>query len=185
MTLQHGLDVLHVGLGLIVPGLELFHLVGLLFEEAQKTLLLLGGVKVFQLGDQVGDHVPHLAQVLGGNLGQSGLGKIADLLLAGGAILQHLLAVGDVDFLGEGVHHRLFFGAELDLGGGLLGRRFLGGGRGSLFFLHRVQGQAGHSGGVQIKIQSIVCHNDSSFPYSCLLQNAAVFRDLNGRGPGL
>ena len=103
MALQHGLDVLHVGLGLVVLGLQVVQLIALLFEEAQNALLLLLiGIKALQLPDEVGDHIAHLAQILGGHLGQSSLGEIADLLLAGGAILQHLLAVGDIDLFRKG-----------------------------------------------------------------------------------
>jgi hypothetical protein len=102
-------------------------------------------IKALQLTDQAGDHIAHFAQILGGHLGKGGLGEIADLLLAGGAVLQHLLAVGDVDLLSEGVHHRLLLGAELDLLG-LGGRSGFG-----LLFLggrcfHRVEGQGGNSG---------------------------------------
>ena len=132
-------------------------LIALLFEEAQNALLLLLiGIKVLQLPDEVGDHIAHLAQILGGHLGQSSLGEIADLLLAGGAILQHLLAVGDIDLLGKLIHHGLLLGGQvyLCLRGGSCGGFFLlrhSGGGG-------VQRQGGHCGGIQVKVQSIVSH---------------------------
>ena len=146
MGFQHGLDLFHVSLGLVVLGLEGIQLAGFLLEEAHDALLLfLVGVKTLQLADEVGDHIAHLAQILGGHLGEGCFGEIADLLLAGRAVLQHLLAVGDVDLLSEGVHHRLLLGAELDLFG-LGGRSGFG-----LLFLggrcfHRVEGQGGNSG---------------------------------------
>ena len=157
MCFQHGLDLFHVGLGLVVLCFEGVQLVGLLLEEAHDALLLfLVGVKALQLADEVGDHIAHLAQILGGHLGEGCFGEIADLLLAGRAVLQHLLAVGDVDLLGKLIHHGLFLGAQLHLclrgrgSGGLFLLRYSGGGG--------VQRQGGHCGGIQIKIQGIVSH---------------------------
>ena len=155
MALQHGLDVLHVGLGLVVLGLQVVQLIALLFEEAQNALLLLLiGIKALQLPDEVGDHIAYLAQILGGHLGQSGLGEIADLLLAGGAILQHLLAVGDIDLFRKGIHHCLLLGGQLHLR--LLGRR--GGLR--LFLLSCLRGgvqrQGGHCRSIEVEVQSVV-----------------------------
>ena len=155
MALQHGLDVLHVGLGLVVLGLQVVQLIALLFEEAQNALLLLLiGIKVLQLPDEVGDHIAHLAQILGGHLGQSSLGEIADLLLAGGAILQHLLAVGDIDLFRKGIHHCLLLRGQLHLR--LLDRR--GGLR--LFLLRSLRGgvqrQGGHCRSIEIEVQSVV-----------------------------
>ena len=164
MALQHGLDILHVGLSLVVFGLEVVELVALLLEEAEDALLLLlVGVETLQLPDEVGDHIAHLAEVLGGHLGESSFGEIADLLLARGAVLQHLLAVGDVDLFRKGIHHRLFFRSQLDVrcgGGGL-----------RLLFLHRrsggggVQRQGRNSGGVEVKVQSIVVSHERFRPF--------------------
>ena len=72
--------------------------------------------------------------------GEGGLGEIADLLLAGRAVLQHLLAVGNVDLLRKGVHHGLFLGGQPDL---LRGRGGLG-----LLFL----GRSGSSTGSSVKV---------------------------------
>ena len=163
VALQHGLDVLHVGLGLVVLGLELVQLVGLFLEEAKDPLFLLGGVEALQLADQVGDHLPHLAQVFGGHLGQRRLREVADLLLAGRAVLQHLLAVGDVDLLGEVVHHLLLLGGQAHL---LLGRL----GRLLLFLLgdgqvgRGVQRQGGGGGASKSKFKVLLSAiQDSSF----------------------
>ena len=158
MALQHGLDLLHVGLGLVVLGLEGIQLVRLLFEEAHDALLLLLiGIKAFQLADQAGDHVAHFAQVFGGHLGKGRFGEIADLLLAGRAVLQHLLAVGDVDLLGELVHHGLFLRGQVHL---LFRCGLLGGRRGLCFLCRRgrVQRQGGHCGCVEVKVEVVVCH---------------------------
>ena len=162
MALQHGLDVLHIRLGLVVLGLQVVDLVAFFLEETQDAfLLLLVGVKALQLANEVGDHIAHFAQVLGGHLGESGLREIADLLLAGRAVLQHLLAVGNVDLLRKGVHHGLFLSGQLDLlrGRGGLGLLFLG----RSGFFHRVQRQGGGSGCVQIKIESVVLSHGDSF----------------------
>ena len=158
MALQHGLDLFHIGLGLVVLHLHGIQLVALLLEEAQNALFLfLTGIKALQLTDQAGDHVAHLAQILGGYFGERSLGEIADLFLAGRAVLQHLLAVGNVDLLGELVHHGLLLRGQVHLclrsGGFLLDGR-------SLFLRCRggVQCQGGHSGCIQIKVECIVCH---------------------------
>ena len=145
MLFEGGLDGLDVRFRFAVLGLHVVELVALFPEEAEDALFLFGGVKVLQLPDKVGDHAAHLAKVFGGHFGKCRLGEVTDLLLAGGAVLQHLLAVGDVDLLSEGVHHRLLLGAELDLFG-LGGRSGFG-----LLFLggrcfHRVEGQGGNSG---------------------------------------
>ena len=145
MLFEGGLDGLDVRFRFAVLGLHVVELVTFFLEEAEDALFLFGGIKVFQLPDKVGDHAAHLAKVFGGHFGKCRLGEVTDLLLAGGAVLQHLLAVGDVDLLSEGVHHRLLLGAELDLFG-LGGRSGFG-----LLFLggrcfHRVEGQGGNSG---------------------------------------
>ena len=66
MALQHGLDLFHVGLGLVVLHLHGIQLVGLLREEAEDALFfILTGIKALQLTDQAGDHIAHFAQILG------------------------------------------------------------------------------------------------------------------------
>ena len=157
MCFQHGLDLFHVGLGFVVLGLKGVQLAGFFLEEAHNALLLLlVGVKALQLADEAGDHITHLAQILGGHLGEGSLGKITDLFLAGRAILQHLLAVGDIDLLGKLIHHGLLLGAQVQL-------CLRGGGSGGLFLLRHgsrggVQRQGRHCRGVQIKVQGIVSH---------------------------
>ena len=162
MVLQLGLDALHVFVGAVVAGLEGLQIGLLLFEEPENAaLLFLGGVKALQFVDEVGDELAGLAHVLGANLGKGGVGKFAQLFLAGGAVLQHHLAVGDVDFFRKIVHHLLLFGGEggvlhhdgsgflrllhhLFVGGRVQRQRGCGGGG--------VQRQAGGGGSVQIKI---------------------------------
>ena len=158
MAFQHRLDLFHIGLGLTVLHLHGVQLVALLLEEPQNALLLLfPGVKALQLADEAGDHVAHFAQILGGHLGEGRFGEVADLFLAGRAVLQHLLAVGDIDLFGKLIHHGLFFRAEVHLlfRGGCLLR-----GRSCLFFGSgfRVEGQGGHCGGVEVKIERVVSH---------------------------
>ena len=113
MLLEGRLDGLDIRLGLIVLGLHAVELTALFLEEAEDAFFLLGGVEALQLADEVGDHAAHLAEVFGGHLRKCRLREVADLLLAGRAVLEHLLAVGDVDLLGEGVHHRLFLGGSV------------------------------------------------------------------------
>ena len=111
MVLQLGLDALHVLVSTFVAGLELFQVIACLFEQTQKALGLLGGgVKALQLRDQAGDEFAGLAHILGLDAGEGGLGEVAQLLLAGGAVLQHHLGVGDVNLLSKVIDHLLLFG---------------------------------------------------------------------------
>ena len=159
MALQHGLDLFHVGLGLVVLHLHGIQLVALLLEEAQNAFFLfLTGIKAFQLTDQAGDHVAHLAQILGGHLGERSLGEIADLFLAGRAVLQHLLAVGNVDLLGELVHHGLFFRGQVHLRLLRCGCFLLGGCCLFLFCRGGVQRQGGYCGCIEVKVECIISH---------------------------
>ena len=159
MSLQRALNLLHVHFDLVVLGLHGFQLVALLFEEAEQALLLFGRVKALQLAHQLGEHIAHFAHVLGAHLAQGGIAEVADLLLAGCAVLQHLLGVADVDLLGEVVHHLLLLRSER----GLLHRV----GRFGLLFLGKgIQGQAGCGGGIlqgQAGGQVLVIHGFHSF----------------------
>ena len=167
VVLQLGLDALHVLVSTFVAGLELFQVIACLFEQTQKALGLLGGgVKALQLRDQAGDEFAGLAHILGLDAGEGGLGEVAQLLLAGGAVLQHHLGVGDIDLLGKVIDHLLLFGAKrgildldrLGLGGFQLGS--LGG-----FVRDRVQCQGGGSGGGQVQFIVQFSHGRSSFPF--------------------
>ena len=169
VVFQLGLDALHVHVGLLVLGLQVGNVGLLALEETEEALGFLGGVKALQLPDQVGDELAGLPHVLGLDLGQGGVGEITEFLLAGGAVLQHHLGIGDVDLFGKIVHHLLFFGGQ----GGILhldGSFLLG-------FLHHlgvgfgvqgqagrrrggIQSQAGRSGNVQVQFRrGIFCHN--------------------------
>ena len=175
VVLQLGLDALDVLVGAVVAGLELLNAVGRLFEEAKDALGLLGGgVKALQFRNQVRDELAGLAHVLGLDAGERGLGEVAQLLLAGSAVLQDHLGVRDVDFLGKVVDHLLLLGGEgrvLDLhggrffafrddfliGGGVQGqRRGRGGG---------IQRQRGGGGYVQVQFVAQVSHSDLPFLY--------------------
>ena len=122
-------------------------------------LLLLIGVKALQLANEVGDHIAHLAQILGGHLGEGCFGEIADLLLAGRAVLQHLLAVGDIDLLGKLIHHGLLLGGQVHLC--LRGR-----GSGGLFLLRHSSGggssvRVGTAGASRSKFRVLSAISDS------------------------
>ena len=65
MILQHGADLIHIDRSLVVLGAHGGDFIGGLFEEAEKTALLLRIVHIPQLADQVGHHLPDLAQILG------------------------------------------------------------------------------------------------------------------------
>ena len=172
MVLQLGLDALDVLVGAVVAGLELLNAVGRLFEEAEDTLWLLGGgVKALQFRNQVRDELAGLAHVLGLDAGERGLGEVAQLLLAGSAVLQDHLGVRDVDFLSKVVDHLPLLGGEgriLDLhggrffafrddfliGSGVQGQRW-----------SRIQRQRGGGGYVQVQFVVQVSHSDLPFLY--------------------
>ena len=134
MVLQHLDDLVHVGLRLGVAGLQGLQLVLFLLEEAENApLLLLVLAKVLQLHHQGGQGLAHLPQVLGLDVVQGALGEGGDVLLGRRPVLEHQVGVGDVDLLGELVHHlplRLAehglvqldgVGVPLGLEGGLVG----------------------------------------------------------------
>ena len=64
-------------------------------------LLALVEVEALQLDDEVGELLADLAHVLGADLAERGAGEIGDVLLRGGAVVEYLLAVGDVYLLGK------------------------------------------------------------------------------------
>ncbi len=166
MVFEHPLNFVHVGLDLGVLGLHLVEARGGLFEEAEDALGLLVGVEALELADKIGDHAADLAHILGAHLVERGLAEIADLLLAGRAVLQHKVCVGDIDLFGKVVHHLLLLGAQrglldldrLGLGGlGLLfGLGLLGGG---------VEGEGGGDGLVKRQGRGqVFFHGVPSFP---------------------
>ena len=100
MLLQLGGYLVHVDLGLVVLGLERGDALALLLEEAEEALLLaLVKVQALQLHNEVGELVAHLAEVLGADLAERGVGEIGNVLLRGGAVVEHLLGVRDVYLL--------------------------------------------------------------------------------------
>ena len=120
-------DLVHVDLGLVVLGLHHGDLVfGLLEETEEALLLLLAVVEALELNDEVREHAADLAHVLRADAVQRGAGEIGDVLLAGGAVLQYGVGIGDVYFFRKIVY-------KLQLLGGKLGFLSLSGGhRGSL-----------------------------------------------------
>ena len=108
-------NLIHVGGGFGVPGFQGGQLILFPAEKAGKAFFLLLRVKFLQLPDQVGQGLSDLPQVLGANLLQGVFGKLGDIFLGGGAVLQHLVGVADVDLVGEGLHRLLL----------LLGQQFV------------------------------------------------------------
>ena len=131
VVLQLGLDAFHVHISFVVFHFQGFQLVGLFLEKAQEAFLIFcGGVKAFQLADQLGDEFAGLTHILGAHAGKRTVRKITQLFLAGGAVLQNHLGVGQVDLFSKILHHLLLFGAQ---------RGILHGNGGSLFgFLHHL-----------------------------------------------
>ena len=111
---QLGRDLIDVLFGLVVLRLERSDVLPRFFEEAHEALFLLGLLKIepLQLDDQVGELLADLAHVLGAHFAQGGVRKIGDVLLRGGAVVQYLLGVGDVDLLGKLAHGGLLGGGE-------------------------------------------------------------------------
>ena len=68
MGLQIFHNLIHIGRGLGIAGLQGGQLVLLPPEEAGEALLLLPRVEVLELADQVGQGVANLPQVLGADL---------------------------------------------------------------------------------------------------------------------
>ena len=137
--------LVNVVLGLVVLGLERGDVLPLLLEEAEEALFLaLVEVEALQLDDEVAELLADLAHVLRAHLAEGGAGEVGDVLLRGGAVVEYLLAVGDVYLLGElrdggllGAREALeleLLGRDLlllwryGLGGGLFNNRGLGGG---------------------------------------------------------
>ena len=144
MALQRGDDLAHVLLNFLVLGLELGEGVAGLLEQAEEAALLaLVYVKALELGDQVGQHVGDGAGVLGLHVLQNLVGELGDLHLRGVAVLEHGLAVADVDALHEREHSGLLLGGEvvkvqgIVFSGDRLHRLFLFLGLGSGRGLHR------------------------------------------------
>ena len=159
VVFQLGFDPLDIHVGFFILGFEVFNVGLLLFEKAEKALALFGCIKTLQFADQVGDQFAGFPHILGFDTVEGVVRKIAEFFLAGRAVLQHHLAVGDVDLFGKIIDHLLLFGGQRGVfhleGRGLFGflHHFLvrfrverqGGGRG----IQR-QGRGGRN--VQIKI---------------------------------
>ena len=106
-------DLVHVDFGLVVLGLERGDALTLLFEEAQEALfLLLVEVHALELDDQVRELLAHLAEVLGADLAERGVGEVRNVLLSSGAVVEDLLGVRDVYLLCEFLHRGLLCGGE-------------------------------------------------------------------------
>ena len=160
MALQHGHDLVHVGLGLGVLGFHGLQIVFLFLEEAEETALLLLA-EVLQLSYQTGQGLADLAQVLGADGIEGVFREGGDILLRGGAVLQDHVGVLDIDLLGELVDHLALRLGELALIqldrvsvpdllglGGVL--RSHGGIQGQAGRVGGLGGLGGGSGGIQI-----------------------------------
>ena len=105
VLLQHLGDLVHVHFGFGIVRLQRLDLeLGLLLQAEQPFLLLFVDIEALQLHDQIGQHVADLAEVLRAHRAQGGVGEVGDVLLAGGAVDEHGVGVGDVDLLGERFH---------------------------------------------------------------------------------
>ena len=81
----------------------------------RKPLLSGSAEKALQLRDERGDHIPDLAEVLGADVIERGVGEIGDLFLAGCAVLEHDVGVAQINLLGKIVDHLLLAFAEDDV----------------------------------------------------------------------
>ena len=142
VLLQGGADLLYVHFRLGVFAFHDLQFVGLLLEKAEEALFFFL-VQAFQLTHDVYQQVAYLAQVLGADVGKSGVGEVRHLLLGARAVLQDLVGVFNVDLSGKVGHHFLLGRGEHRLGDG----RLFYGGRGCLLgggqVQFRLQGQAG------------------------------------------
>ena len=174
MVLQILGDLVHVGLDLAVLGLHDLQLVAGLLEQPLQALLLLVLAEALQLHHQTAQILADLAHVLVAHVVQGILGEGRHALLGGGAVLQHLIGVADVDLLGEGVHGlTLLLGQQALVHGHRLDLLFL-----LLRYLRRVgrQGQLGYGhrrGGIGIGGQGqlrhhVIGHVSVSFLYDKL-----------------
>ena len=93
----------------------LVQFIGLLTEEAEQALLLLG-VKALQLAHHVCNQVAHLSQVLGADIGESGVGEVRHFLLGTRAVLQNLGGILHIDLRGEIRYHFLLLNRQYRLG---------------------------------------------------------------------
>ena len=105
MTFERGADFLHVDFRLVVFRLHSTDLVARFAENREEAFVLLFIRDGAQLADEIREHLPHLAHVLGTDILQGGFREARNLLLGGGAVLQDDVGVGDVDGLGKVVHH--------------------------------------------------------------------------------
>ena len=152
MLLQIARDGLHVGGHHVIAGLHGGQLLFGAEEQLGQAFGLLGdALEALELGDQLGEDIPHLAGIGVLDGGQDGVGELGHLLLGVRAVEHHMVGIGHVDgarealdlpalLLGEGVvqggGHR---GVRL----GRLGRFQLGHGllQGHLGVAVAVQGQ--------------------------------------------
>ena len=85
-------NLVHVDLRLVVLRLEGGHGIGGLLKQTQEALLLLlREVQVLELHHQIGEHIPHLSQVLRPDAAQGRAGEVGNIGLGRGAVGQHLV----------------------------------------------------------------------------------------------
>ena len=111
MVFQLARDLIHILLRDGVFRLRLLNGFICLGEPARDALLL-RLVERFQLHEQSGHHVADLPHVAGLHLGERRLGKVRDVLLRGGAVLQDLIGICQVDLTRERRHGLLLLRGE-------------------------------------------------------------------------
>ena len=93
--------------------LERSYILPCFFEKAKEAFFLAFiKVKPLKLYDQIGKLVSNLAHILCAYLAQGGFGKIGDVLLRRGTVIENLLGIGNVNLPGKLSNSLLFSGAE-------------------------------------------------------------------------
>ena len=92
--------------------------------------------KAFQLGDNIGQHIPYFAQVFGPNAGEHRIGEIRDLFLGSGSVVGNNGRILQIDLRHKLLDHLFILFRQYHLGdfrvGGFLKGRSLRGRRGLL-----------------------------------------------------
>ena len=99
-------------LGLIVFDLHVLDLVLSLFEYLEDAALFVLGVDALQFGDEIGDLIAKLSEILGADAVKGRVGEIRDLLLCRSAVLHYHAGVCYIDLRGEVLDHFLLLIGE-------------------------------------------------------------------------
>ena len=114
MIFHYFTDLVDICFRLVVFQLQIFQLIAAFFEKSKESFFLIL-FKVFEFGDNVGQHLTDFAHILGTHIIQCILGKISDFFLAACAVLHDHLGIGNINLGGKVVYHLLFFGRQCDL----------------------------------------------------------------------